>query len=227
MITVARTNRRWQFKKRLLDRLALGRTPRSQLAPYKHLLHCLKRGPIQIQQSSRIAADPSQHRSHRQSTIWPSDAGGYWTEERIGVSFWQRMNGDSTAGEHTHCQSAASFESALLRICPEIDVTNVRAARRTQKPCLHQIRPVVRAEELHQGLALGREIPGRNMPLRPWLRRILIELFGAPCGGTNTMPAQDDNQLQSNARRRSFLSTDWSRTQADQQNHQHRPHKSL
>src|SRR6516165_7776705 len=105
MITFARTNRRWQFKKRLLDRLALGRTPRSRLAPNKHLLHRFKPGAIQIQQSSRIAADPAQHRSHRQSTIWPSDAGCYWTEKRVGGSFWQRMNIDCTAWEHTHARA--------------------------------------------------------------------------------------------------------------------------
>ena len=123
------------------------------------------------------------------------------------------MHLDGATWEHPCRKGTAGFERPLSRVRPEIYLPSVRTTRRTQQLGSRQVRPVVGAEELHQGLAVRREITGGNTPIRPCPCRILVEHFLGPDRGTNTMPGQDHHEFQLRRGRRSFLRGRGSREQ--------------
>ena len=125
------------------------------------------------------------------------------------------MDLDMTTWEHPCRQGTAGFERPLFRVRPEIYLPGVRTTRRTQQLGSRQVRPVVGAKELHQHLAVRREIPGRNAPIRPCLCRILVELFLGPGRGTNSVPGQDHQEFQLRRGRLSFLRGRGSRQEQD------------
>ena len=122
--------------------------------------------------------------------------GRYGIEQRIARPRRRRVHLDCAARQHALRQSVAGFDGALIGVRPEIDAARIGAARRSEQPGTRELRPVIGAEQFHQGPAVRREVPGRNVPLGPWLGRIRIDLVVAHGGRTNAMPGHNRHKLQ-------------------------------
>ena len=181
-----RTKRDRQFQQRLVGGLARG----------QHLLHGFQGRAIGCQQRIRVTADPAGHCRHRQIGVRMPNPCRHGIEQRVARSRRRRMHLDGATRQHALHQSVAGFDGALIGIRPEIDAIGIRAARRAEQPGARELRPIIGAEQLHQGPAVGRKISGRNVPLGPWLGGIRIDLVIAHGRGTNAVPGHNHHKLQ-------------------------------
>ena len=121
-------------------------------------------------------------------------------KQRIGRTFGQgmllRLLVWGAAGKHSGGNRFSRFHRTLIRVGIERHTRRIATAGTLEQSLLREVDSIVRPKNRHKARALCREMPGRDIPVRPGLARVLIQLSGRPGRRTHSVPGDDDDQLQ-------------------------------
>ncbi len=116
-------------------------------------------------------------------------------EERVLAPRFCR-DGDTAAGHQRFGESAPGLAGTLVGVGVDEDAGRVAAPVRPDEAFLQQPGAVIGPHQLDVRAAVGRQLAGSGIPVRPGLRGVLIEPLGFPGWRADPVTADDHDILQ-------------------------------